>query len=70
VIANSSHHLAIDSDRHPPGIVIAITPEPVIGMPGTLIGIVRNPKRKASETISLPKIIGIVLLNVLLEESY
>jgi len=35
-------------------------------MPGTLIGIVRNPKRKASETISLPKIIGIVLLNVLL----
>jgi hypothetical protein len=49
-----------------PGIVIAITPEPVIGMPGTLIGIVRNPQRKASETISLPKIIGIVLLNVLL----
>ena len=66
VIANSSHHLAIDYDRHHPGIVIAITPEPVIGMPGTLIGIVRNPQRKASETISLPKIIGIVLLNVLL----
>jgi len=31
-----------------------------------MIGIVRNPQRKASETISLPKIIGIVLLNVLL----
>jgi hypothetical protein len=43
VIANSSHHLAIDYDRHHPGIVIAITLEPVIGMPGTLIGIVRNP---------------------------
>jgi len=24
--------------------VIAINPEPVIGMPGTLIGIVRNPQ--------------------------
>jgi hypothetical protein len=30
--------------RHHPGIVLAIIPEPVIGMPGTLIGIVRNPQ--------------------------
>jgi hypothetical protein len=30
------------TDRHHPGIVIAINPESVIGMPGTLIGIVRN----------------------------
>ena len=40
------------SDRHHAGIVIAINPEPVIGMPGTLIGIVRSPQQPLLQKIS------------------
>jgi hypothetical protein len=39
--------------------MIAIIPERVIGMPGTLIGIVRNPQiYKPSRTIAFFRVVG------------